>query len=174
MIIETPNLLLIPGTKQLLTCAIEGDVQLSAELGFAVTHGWTEFGTAPLQYSLSRISDFPEETGWWTYFPIHKADRLLIGSCGYKGPASVEGTVEIGYEITPGYRNKGLATEIAKGLIQHAFTFPKIHTIIAHTLPEGNTSVHILQKCGFIKTDEINDSDDGWIWRWELQRKPNQ
>ncbi|MFN8265137.1 MAG: GNAT family N-acetyltransferase [Chitinophagaceae bacterium] len=171
MTIETPTLILIPGTKELFTCAIAGDDQLSAQLGFHVAANWTEFGNGPLEYALHRITEHPEEKGWWTYFPVHKADRLLIGSCGYKGPFSEEGTVEIGYEVSPSYRNKGLATEIANGLIKHAFSFSQVKSVLAHTLAEENASVHILRKCGFVKTAEINDPEDGVIWRWELQKK---
>ncbi len=171
MIIETPSLILLPGTEELLTCAIAGDDRLSAQLGFQVAGNWTEFGIGPLEYALHRITEHPKEKGWWTYFPVHKADRLLIGSCGYKGPVTEEGIVEIGYEITPGYRNKGLAIEIANGLIKHAFSFPEVELVQAHTLAEENASVHILKKCDFVKTAEINDPEDGLIWKWQLPKK---
>jgi [ribosomal protein S5]-alanine N-acetyltransferase len=169
--IETANLEMIPCTKEILEAAIEADNQLAGYLKVIVPDSWTEFGTGPLKYCLEKLRS-ENEQGWWTYFPIHKKDNTLVGSGGYKGKP-VEGMVEIGYEIALAYRNKGLATEFAKALIDHAFSFPDIHTVTAHTLAEVNPSTKVLSKCGFIKVDEINDPDDGLIWKWELKKTPS-
>jgi [ribosomal protein S5]-alanine N-acetyltransferase len=166
--IETPNLALIPGTKEILAAGIEGNQQLAEQLNVIVPANWTEFGTGPLQYCLGKLNA-EDEHGWWTYFPVHKKDNTLIGSGGYKGKP-VDGTIEIGYEIAPAYRNKGLATEFAQALIDHAFSFIHIHTVTAHTLAEPNASTKVLAKCGFLKINEINDPDDGPVWKWELKR----
>jgi len=78
--------------------------------------------------------------------------------------------VEIGYEIALDYRNRGLATEMTKGLIENAFRDERVRLIVAHTLGQDNASTKVLQKCGFKKVEEINDPDDGLIWKWELKR----
>jgi RimJ/RimL family protein N-acetyltransferase len=135
-----------------------------------VPDNWTEFGVGALQYSLDKLSLSEREQGWWTYFPIHKTDNTLIGSGGYKGKPTEQGIVEIGYEISPDYRNKGLATEMTRALIDNAFSLKQVTAIMAHTLGQVNASTRILTKCGFEKTEEINDPDDGMIWKWELKR----
>lgn len=168
--VETKNLLLIAGDTAIMRAAIDGNEILAKELNVIVPDDWTEFGVGALQYSLDRISQSKEENGWWTYLPIHKASNKLIGSGGYKGGPTPEGTVEIGYEIAPNYRNRGLATEMAKGLIKNAFNDNRVKSVIAHTLGEENPSTRVLQKCGFIKVDEIDDPDDGLLWRWEFKR----
>lgn len=168
--IETPNLLLIAATKDMMQSALEANEQLANNLNVQVPDSWTEMGTGPLIYTLEKLSAGEDEYGWWTYFPIHKKDNSLIGSGGYKGKPK-DGTVEIGYEIAPAYRNKGLATEYAQALIDRAFSFPEIHTVLAHTLAADNASTSVLTKCGFTKTEEINDPEDGLIWKWELKRK---
>ncbi len=170
MIIETKNLRLIPCSIDILGKAIEGNNELGILLGIHIADNWTEFGVEPLKYSRDKIVKDNEEMGWATYFPIHKQDNTLIGSCGYKGKPTEQGTVEIGYEIAPDYRNKGFATELAKGLISNAFAENSVKIIIAHTLPEENASTKILTKCGFVKTGEINDPEDGLIWKWELKK----
>ncbi len=170
MIIETKNLRLIPCSIDILNKAIEGNNELGILLGIHIADNWTEFGVEPLKYSRDKIVKDNEEMGWATYFPIHKQDNTLIGSCGYKGKPSEQGTVEIGYEIAPDYRNKGFATELAKGLITNAFAENSVKIIIAHTLPEENASTKILTKCRFVKTGEINDPEDGLIWKWELEK----
>lgn len=165
--IETENLLLLACDKETLEVAIKGNEELEKYLNVTVPDNWTEFGVGPLQYSIDKLTSNESKQGWWTYFPIHKTDNKLIGSGGYKGKPTDKGIVELGYEISPDYRNKGLATEMTSALIYNAFSFSQVTAIIAHTLGQVNTSTKILTKCGF---EEINDPDDGMIWKWELKR----
>ena len=171
MNIETERLLLIPGDIETLAEAIAGTARLSKRLNVTVPDNYSEFGTGPLKYSHDRLLESEKEIGWWTYFPIYKADNKLIGSGGYKGRPSSEGIVELGYEIAPEYRNRGLAGEMTMGLIEHAFHDERVKLVIAHTLAETNPSTRVLTKCGFIQAGEINDPEDGLIWRWERGRK---
>jgi [ribosomal protein S5]-alanine N-acetyltransferase len=171
MTIETKNLKLIACDKEILRTAIEGNAFIAEKLMVAVEDNWTEFGTEALQYSLDRLLESEAEEYWWTYFPIHKHDNKLIGSGGYKGKPTTAGVVEIGYEIAPTYRNRGLATEMAMGLIENAFKCDEVHLIIAHTLGQENPSTKIMEHCGFGKAREIHDPVDGLIWWWELRRQ---
>ncbi|WP_108245991.1 GNAT family N-acetyltransferase [Muricauda brasiliensis] len=169
--VETEHLRLIPCNSEILKAAIEGNDSIAQKLGVVIQENWTEFGVGALQYSLDKLTENEDEKDWWTYFLIHKKDNRLIGSGGYKGKPTSDGTVELGYEIAPAYRNKGLATEMTKGLIENAFKKSSVKTIIAHTLGYENPSTKVLLKCGFEKVEEINDPEDGPIWKWELQRQ---
>ena len=166
---ETINLKLIPCDTEILKSAIEGNELLAKKINATVQDNWTEFGIGALQYSLNKLAESEEEKNWWTYLPVFKQDNKLIGSGGYKGKPTKDGTVEIGYEIVPTYRNRGLATEMAKGLIGNAFRDERVKSIIAHTLGQENPSTKVLQKCGFKMVEEFNDPDDGLIWKWELK-----
>jgi RimJ/RimL family protein N-acetyltransferase len=73
---------------------------------------------------------------------------VLIGPGGYKGRADEEGAVEIGYAIVGKYRGQGLATEAARGLIDHAFSHEHVRRVDAHTLAEPNASVRVLRRPG--------------------------
>jgi ribosomal-protein-alanine N-acetyltransferase len=170
MTIETRNLKLIPADIEILKSAIEGNEILANKIDVTVQDNWTEFGVGALQYSLDKLTESEEEINWWTYFPIHKQDNKLIGSGGYNGKPTADGKVEIGYEITEEYRNRGLATEMTKGLIENALRDERVKSIFAHTLGQYNPSTKVLQKCGFEKVEEINDPDDGLIWKWKLKR----
>lgn len=171
MAIETKNLKLIPCDTEILKSAIQGNEFIAAKLNVTVPDNWTVFGVGALEYSLERLIESEDEKNWWTYFPIHKQDNILIGSGGYKGKPTTDGIVELGYEISPNYRNRGLATEMTKGLIENAFKNDMVKSIIAHTLGQENPSTKVLTKCGFDKIEELNDSDEGIIWKWELKRK---
>ena len=101
---------------------------------------------------------------------IHQQDRTLAGLGGYKGPPDPQGMVEIGYQIYEPYRNQGLATEAANGMINRAFEHPDVNLVQAHTLAEENASVRVLKKCGMVFTGAFDDPDDGPIWQWQLPR----
>lgn len=171
MTIETKNLRLIPCDTEMLRSAIEGNEALAKRLGVVVPDNWTEFGVQALKYALDRLEESEDEKNWWTYFPVHRNDNRLIGSGGYKGRPNAEGMVEIGYEIEPGYRSRGFATEMTTVLVDNAFKHTSVKSVIAHTLGEENPSTKVLQKCGFERVGEINDPDDGTIWKWEVKRQ---
>ena len=117
-------------------------------------------------------NSFKENGNYWgSFFTIHKADRqLLLGTCGFKGAPNEENIVEIGYEIEASYRQKGLASEAAKGLIDFAFSHENVKAVMAHTLAHENPSVSVLKKLGFQFVKELSDPDDGDIWQWLLPK----
>jgi len=167
---KSERLNIVQCTIDILEAAIQSNEALAKKLGVNVLDQWSEFGPGPFSWVLEKLKDDPESLGWWTYFPIHIDDNTLIGSGGFKGPADENGYVEIGYEIAPKYRKNGYATEMAQAFIQFAESHQHINGVIAHTLAIENESTSILKKCGFIKTNEIQDLEDGLIWRWEKQK----
>ena len=171
MALETKHIRLIPSNISLLHHALIGNKQFEKIIEAKVPKNWTGFGLEPLKESLHKLQKNIEEFVWLTYFPIHKQDNLLIGSCCYKGKPLLNSAVEIGYEIIPEYRNKGYTTEIVEKLITNAFMYNFVLTVNAHTVPEENASTKILHKLGFSKIVEINDPVDSLIWKWELKRK---
>ena len=166
--IITSRLTLVLCDVSLAEAVLRGDEFLSGYLDAKVPEKWTGFGSAPFRYVLEKIRSDPSANGWWNYLPIHRADNTLIGSGGFKGPPDEEGIVEIGYEIMPDYRNRGLATEMARGLTEHAFTDPRVKQVIAHTLARENASTRVLTKCGFKKIREMTLGDDGLVWKWAM------
>lgn len=129
-----------------------------------------EFGMDPYRYTYNKLLNNPDESPWWLHLFIHQQDRALAGMGGYKGPPDGQSMVEIGYQIYEPYRNQGLATEAANGLINRAFEHPDINIVQAHTLAEENASVRVLKKCGMTFVQAIDDPDDGAIWQWQLLR----
>ena len=93
---------------------------------------------------------------------------MVVGTCGYKGFPDEDGWVEIGYEVAPPYRRRGLATECAGALVERVRQMDAISGVRAHTLAEENASVAILRRLGFAHQGEIVDPDDGPVWAWAL------
>jgi RimJ/RimL family protein N-acetyltransferase len=167
-VIETERMQLICCDKEILEVVLKGDKAISKHLDLTVPVKWTEFGDRAFKYTYKKIIEGGHPQ-WWTYLPVYKGTRTLLGSCGFKGKP-VKGVVEIGYEVAEGYRGCGLGTEMAMGLIQKAFANKQVKTVRAHTIPQENASCAILRKCGMKKVEELKDEDDGLIWKWEIFR----
>jgi [ribosomal protein S5]-alanine N-acetyltransferase len=75
--------------------------------------------------------------------------------------------VEIAYGIAPGYEGQGYATEAARALIEFALERVDVTSIRAHTKPTNNASGRVLAKNGFHQLGEVDDPEDGLVWRWE-------
>lgn len=104
------------------------------------------------------------------YSVVHRASGAVVGSCGYKGPPTADGAVEIAYGIDSEQRGKGYATEAAAALVEHAFASAEVRVVIAHTLPESHASQKVLANCGFAYAAEVIDPDDGLVFRFEKHR----
>lgn len=171
--IETARLKLIPCKLSHFEAMLRDERELAAMLGVSLAEDWLGFEGAreAMPYSYEYLKTHPDALGWWTHLFIHSRDNALIGMGGFKGQADEDGIVEIGYSIAPGYRERGLATEAARGMIEYAFSHPHVTEVIAHTLPETNPSTRVLRKAGMKFTGEIQDPDDGPVWRWSLKRE---
>ena len=76
--------------------------------------------------------------------------------------------VEIGYEIAPAYRGRGLATAAARALVAKAFGEGGAHTVIAHTAEQEGPSASLLARLEFRCLGQVFDAEDGTLVRWEL------
>jgi RimJ/RimL family protein N-acetyltransferase len=169
--IETARLQLIPCQIVHFTAILKKDTpQLEELLQAHVPEDWTEFheAFAAASRTLSRDADL---SNWWIYLIIFKPEQVLAGSCGFKGKPDQKGVVEIGYEVSVAYRNRGIASELAKGLTDFAFSHEKVKKIIAHTLSENNTSARILKRTGFMYDNSFYDADEGWLWQWKIEKE---
>jgi [ribosomal protein S5]-alanine N-acetyltransferase len=168
--LQTPRLDLINCDLALIEAVLQGNTALAEMTNWNVPDDWTEFGEPAFKFTQARLAEFPEDAGWWTWLPVIRSENMLVGSCGYVGRPNAEGTVEIGYEIAASRRQLGLATEAVQALITHAFTHHEVQTVMAHTLAVPNPSTRILQRFGFLQVAELEDPEEGKVWRWELPR----
>lgn len=172
-VLETPRLYLVACNIPLYQAIFDGDEAIADYLHVEVQPNWSEFGPDPTLSSYRQVQLDPQAFPWWMYLPIHRDDNRLLGACGYKGRPNAKGGVEIGYEIIPEYRNQGIATELAKALIDHAFMDNSVKFVQAHTLAHLNPSVSVLKKCGMEFVVELIDPDEGEIWQWRTLREDN-
>lgn len=102
----------------------------------------------------------------WTGYLAVEGDAI-VGTCGFAGPPGA-GEAEIAYFTLPGNEGRGIATRMARGLLE--LTQPAAVKegvqYIAHTLPEAGPSTSILRALGFELEGEIQHPEDGLVWKW--------
>ena len=106
----------------------------------------------------------------WThgFAMVERAGGATVGSCGFKGPPSPHGVVELAYGVEPEHRGRGYATEAAAALVAFAGGRGAVRLVWAHTQPRNSASGRVLTKCGFVRVGEVVDPEDGRVWRWEF------
>ena len=102
---------------------------------------------------------------WVGYLAIDNG--TCVGTCAFKTPP-IEGRVEIAYFTFPENEGRGMATSMARCLIDKARSESPSMLICAQTLPGRNASTRVLEKFGFQHVAEIDHPEDGKVWEWEL------
>jgi len=154
----------------LLELAVQNPTALEERLGARIASGWEDFAYA-MRVSLDKLRANSALTGWWTHLVLVGGPPMVAGVCGYTGPPTADGVVEIAYAIAPCYQGQGLATLAAAELTRRAFSDKRVRIVCAHTLPEHNASTRILERLGMSFVGFANDADEGPVWRWELTRR---
>lgn len=87
---------------------------------------------------------------------IHRADNRLIEYCGFFHQ-QVDGIeeIEIGYRLDPDYWSRGLATDAAQAVRDHAFGDLKLQRVISLIHPDNAPSRRVAEKIGMNLEKEI-------------------
>lgn len=96
---------------------------------------------------------------------ISKTENIMVGDFCWYGEPNEAGEIEVGYGIHEGFQNKGYMTEIVCGAIQWAKSQQNVNTVKASTTKINIASFKVLEKNGFIKTEE---TDELFHWRLKL------
>jgi [ribosomal protein S5]-alanine N-acetyltransferase len=86
---------------------------------------------------------------------VLRANNDLLGYCGFLHHAEVPGEVEIGYRLDPAYWNRGLITEAARAVRDHAFVELRLPRVISLIHPENVSSRRVAEKIGMTAEKEI-------------------
>ena len=104
----------------------------------------------------------PQERAWYAPWFIRLHDGQRIGELGFKGLA--DGSVEIGYGLSPEHWNKGYATEAVRAAVTWAASQPGVGRIEAETEPDNIASQKVLAKAGFVPTGEWGEEGPRFVW----------
>ena len=86
---------------------------------------------------------------------VPRGEHAVIGYCGFHHHPEVPGEVEIGYRLHPDYWNRGLITEAARVVRDHAFVDLKLPRVISLIHPENIPSRRVAEKNGMKVEKEI-------------------
>jgi len=102
----------------------------------------------------------------WAVIDIKTSE--FIGTCAiiYGDPKGVE----IGYRLREKHWNKGVATEVAKGLIDYIFTCTSDTTIIADVSKSNIGSVKVLQKFLTKVNEGFSEEYQTYDYNYELKK----
>lgn len=170
MTLGTAHLVLTPYSPKHLLALIEGEERFEECFGLPAAEGLRGFllsdEVSPAW--LAQLRKSVAEDPWVHGFGIvHREKRLVVGNVGFKGPPDDHGVVEISYGIAPAFQERGYATETANACTAFAFADGRVRLVRAHTLPTRYASTRVLETCGFMRTGEVEDPEDGLVWRWE-------
>jgi RimJ/RimL family protein N-acetyltransferase len=79
---------------------------------------------------------------------MSRGEHAVIGACGFHHHPEVPGEVEIGYRLHPDYWNRGLITEAARAVRDHAFADLKLPRVISLVHPGNIPSRRVAEKNG--------------------------
>ena len=111
------------------------------------------------------------QSPWIGYLAIRNGK--CVGTCAFKTPP-IEGRVEIAYFTFPENEGFGIATTMARCLVEKAVFEAQGLLICAQTLPERNASTRVLEKLGFRNIAEIDHPEDGKVWEWEMKAQQDK
>jgi RimJ/RimL family protein N-acetyltransferase len=155
----------------LLNALNEDRTQFSALMGSPVPEGWPEFPEA-IGFTLEQLQNAPEaDRAWSMQFFVDPATGRLLGSGGFAAKP-IDRTVEIGYEVAPAFRGRGLGTAAARALVERAVASGEVDHVIAHTRPGPNASTGVLVALGFEHVADREDPEVGTVWAWSWTRLP--
>jgi ribosomal-protein-alanine N-acetyltransferase len=86
---------------------------------------------------------------------VLRENTEVLGYCGFLEHPEVPGEVEIGYRLDPVHWNRGLITEAARAVRDHAFEDLKLPRIISLIHPENIPSRRVAEKNGMKVEKEI-------------------
>lgn len=122
--------------------------------------------------SLELAARLPSPPPWGGYLTVDATTRDVVGVCGFKGGPSPNGVVEIACATFPELEGKGYATAMGRALVDIAAGQEGITAVVAHTLPQRNASTTVLERLGLAFAGEVEDPEDGRVWRWIVTFDP--
>ena len=153
-----------PLTLEQVTTLIEAPERFPQQYGLSLADGYLAFPEAlAFTRDVLAAGAAPE---WFSHLIVDPDAAEVVGLGGYTGPPA-DGVVEIGYSVAPGRRGRGHATAAARTWIASARAHGAVR-MIAHTLAEEGPSTAVLRRCGFTRAAQVEDPEEGPVWRWEL------
>ncbi len=81
---------------------------------------------------------------------VDKADKKMIGTCGFANLDFQNNRAEIGYVLNPAYWGRGIAPEAVRRVMEFAFMELNVHRVEARYIVGNERSRGVMEKCGMV------------------------
>ena len=164
--IETGRLLLRPMRPE----DVDELLHIFADPAVMASFGVAPFDRPQMERWVRRNLDHQARYGYGLYSVILKANGLLVGNCGLEHLEDGDAReAELGYDFRSDYWNRGLATEAAAAVRDHAFGVLEIPRLIS-LIRQGNAaSRRVAEKIGMRHEADITRYGQDY-WRYALAR----
>ena len=161
-IIRTARLELVSFTLTAMRATLEHDLAtVATEVGAAVPPDLAEALGELFLLRIAQLEADPSGVPWLARAIVvtEAGSRRTVGSIGFHQPP-VDGVVEIGYNVEPEFRRRGIATEAVRAMLDWAAE-QGTHSIRASIAPTNEASKGVIARFGFRQTGVQWDEVDG-------------
>lgn len=113
--------------------------------------------TETLEY-LERMNRGVEAGKWIIWGMELKSEVRLIGTISIWNFSKTYSRGELGYFLDRRYQKKGYMTEALQAVVDYSFRTLQLKNLLAYTEVRNQASISLLEKCGFEKTGEIEET----------------
>ena len=168
MIVATPRLDLVVLPAPLIAALVDGDMTRAKQLSpFPLDEQTFAADGHVLARRHAQLTADPAQEPWLLHAAVLRETGEVVGRVGFHAPPDAEDTVEIGYSTGAAHRGRGIATEMAIGLIRWGAE-AGARTCLASIRPDNAPSLAIGQRLGFRRIGEQIDEIDGLEWVFAL------
>ena len=158
----------IPATAKVLRMLSEEPRQFAEEHG-VLLH---QVSQSVAEHSRQFLKSFAYETRprFLGYLVVDGDTQEHVGVCSFKGPP-VEGTIEIAFYTFPGHEGRGIATAMARFLVDRAREMDSATRVMARTVAEPGPATRVLEKAGLEIVREVEEEGiEMGVWEIELKQ----
>lgn len=91
----------------------------------------------------------------WAIATTH--DDVLVGTCGFHSCSPRDRRAELGYDLSPAFWGRGIATDAVGATVLAAFQTANLNRVDAFVMVENVASQKVLDKCGFSREGRLDE-----------------
>ena len=154
--LETERLLLRPMTID----DIDPLLRVFTDPAVMQSFGGQLFDREQMEQWVRRNLSHQDRHGYGLFSVVLREDGVIVGDCGLEH-MDIDGVaeVEVGYDFRSDYWGRGLATEAATAVRDHAFHDLGVERLISLIRPDNSASCRVAEKIGMVHERDLPRGD---------------